>query len=763
MCHRPTADALDGFLTSLPGPRVLGASVCLPATVCLGLVSPVVLAQPEVAAPGAPVMAVPLARPAPPDGGEIEVRAGRDNTVQQRRESTAAKIVIGREEIEKQGDATIGEVLRRLPGVTVLGAPGGRGGGIRMRGLGAGYTQILLDGERVPPGFSIESITPEQVERIETFRAPTAETGARAIGGTLNIVLREGQRANPDDLKLTRSFEHGEGSTQLQWVHNLRGGPLTGNFTLSLNDQKRPDANTVWTQAQTGAQDEESRLRNARWLGQRQAVHASARLQWRGEQGKSLTLMPFVVYSDNDSEGRVQLQRTLSPVLGSPLFEQASARVDTRSLFRMARLNGQWAQRASADDRLELRFGLGQSRYDYRLDQFADVGASGLLPDQFETQDFTDDSLSLNGKWTRALDDGQQWVSGLEFEGVNRREAANLAVSEDAGDLQARTRRWAAYTQHERKITPHWSVHAGLRHERITTEGSSDAGERHNESAVWTPLAHALWRPRPDSRDQVRLSLTRSYKTPTLYNLVARPVPSRETNSPTRPDRVGNPDLRPELASGIDLAAERYLAGGGVLSANLFHRRINGLIRYVTLQQDSPAWAPGERRWVSSPLNVGYAITQGLELEAKFRLDQVWPAAAPVDIRSNMSLFRSRVKAVPGPDNRLDQQPDMTANLGGDYRLRSLPLTLGGNFNFNPDYDTRRTLEQGSYQGVRRVLDAYGLWRFSPSAGLRLTVSNLQPRTHVTATRFEGAGFAERTRTETSSWRTVQLRLEMKI
>jgi iron complex outermembrane receptor protein len=120
----------------------------------------------------------------------VEVTGGRSDT-ELRRQSTAAKIVIGRDEIERQGDSTLGEILKRLPGVT-LGGPPGRGGQIRFRGLGAGYTQILLDGQRVPPGFQIDSISPEQIERIEILRAPTAETGARAIGGTINIITREG-------------------------------------------------------------------------------------------------------------------------------------------------------------------------------------------------------------------------------------------------------------------------------------------------------------------------------------------------------------------------------------------------------------------------------------------------------------------------------------------------------------------------------------------------------------------------------------------
>jgi iron complex outermembrane receptor protein len=698
-----------------------------------------------------PASATPsAASPASADLGQVEIRSNRNNDTEVRRESSAAKIVIGREEIEKQGDATLGEVLKRLPGVTVQGAPG-RGGAIRMRGLGGGYTQILLDGERVPPGFSIDSLTPEQVEKIEIMRAPTAETGARAIAGTINIVLREGQKANPDDLKITRSQEHGEGSTVLNWVHNLKTQPLNGTVTLSLMDQYRPDESTSAITSDPGV----DRIRFNESVGRRKALHGNARLQWKGEQGRTLTLTPFVVYSDYTSPGQVQIRETEGGLRSD------SAQTLNQSIFAMARLNGQWAQRLSADDRLEVRFGLGQSRYDFRLDQTG--AADVLLFNGFETQNFVDRSGSLNGKWTRAMDNGHQIVSGLEFEGVRRVEEANAAVDEDGGDIRARTMRWAAYAQDEFKINANWSAYTGLRYESILTEGTSEQGLKSNTSSVWTPLLHALWKPDPAKRDQVRMSLTRSYKTPTLYNLVARPVPSREANSPTRPDRVGNPDLRPEMATGIDVAFERYLPGGGVLSANVFHRQITDLIRYTVAQQNSPSWAPGQDRWVSSPINLGDATTQGIELEAKFRLNQVLAAAWPVDIRSNLSLFSSRVKQVPGPDNRLDQQPGMTANFGADYRVRSIPLTLGGNLNWNPDYDTRRSEQQWAYQGTKRVLDVYGQWRFSAATALRLTVSNLTPRDYLTSSTYSGNGVSETSQNSSPNWRNVQLRLEMKI
>jgi outer membrane receptor for ferrienterochelin and colicins len=685
------------------------------------------------------------------DMGRIEIRGNRSDDTQSRRESTAAKIVIGREDIEKQGDATLSEVLKRLPGVTIGGAPG-RGGAIRMRGLGNGYTQILLDGERMPPGFSIDQLTPEQVEKIEIMRAPTAETGARAIAGTINIVLREGQKASPDDLKLTRSMEQGAGSNQLNWVHNLQTEPVTGTVTISVVDNDRVDQSTTTTEAS----DLTDRVRELSSLSHRKAMHANARLQWKGEQGRSLLLTPFVVYSEYDNLGKIAVRTTED----TPLSDAVQANSGSR--FKMARLNGQWTERLSADDRLDVRFGVGQSHYDYRLDQ---TGAAGVTTDSgqpllrngFETQNFVDNSYSLSAKWSRALDNGHQIVSGLELEGVKRNEEGNAALSEDGGSLTASTRRWAAYTQDEFKINPQWSAYGGLRYEKLLTEGTVDGVLKHNDSGVLTPLLHAVYKPDPQKRDQIRMSLTRSYKTPSLYQLVARYVPALGENSWTQADRTGNPDLKPELATGVDLAFERYLEQGGILSANVFRRNISNLIRSTTSYDASTG------RYISSPTNVGDAVTQGLELEAKFRLDQWVTGALPVDLRANASFFHSRVRDVPGPNNRLDQQPDMTGNLGGDYRLRSLPLTLGGNFNWNPGYDTRRTEQQWAYQGAKRVVDVYGLWKVSSNTGVRLTVSNLTPLDYVTGSTFRSGGRYESATTTARNWRNVQLRLEMKI
>ncbi len=307
---------------------------------------------------------------------------------------------------------------------------------------------------------------------------------------------------------------------------------------------------------------------------------------------------------------------------------------------------------------------------------------------------------------------------------------------------------------------PHWSTHLGARYEGLTTQGNTSDGDVTNRNSIFTPLMHAMWRPNPDSRDQVRMSLTKSFKTPTMPTLLARRAYVRDgLNSETNPDVSGNPNLKPEIATGLDVAIERYLPQGGVLSASVFHRRVQNLIRNKLIHKSEDI----QGRFLSRPENISEAVTEGIELEAKFRMDQ-WIADAPhIDLRNNLSFYRSRVLSIMGPDNRLDQQPSMTANFGADYKLKSAPLTVGGNINYNPGYSTRLSAEQLTTISQKRVMDVYGLWRVDSSTAWRLTLSNLNPLSYYTGSAYSGNGVTESSRTQNRSWTNVQILLEKKL
>jgi len=703
---------------------------------------------------------------------QIEVTATRDNDSEQRRQSTAAKIVIGREEIERFGDSTLGEVLRRLPGVTTQG-PAGRGGPPRMRGLGAGYTQILIDGQRVPPGFSLESLTPEQVDRIEILRAPTAETGARAIGGTINIITREGYRRRVNDLRLGLGVENGQVSPGLFWTRNDTAGDLTYNLSAGLLRGQRltQGARTHTLQlcdddrACDALRDEtETTTRN---LDHRLHLNLSGRLQWRLSDTDSLVLMPMVF--GNRSDGT--RDTVVSAVDGAPAPVYSATHTDSDSRYTLARLNGQWRGRLGSGWRLEAGGGLSQGRgHSQSLRTETRTGGPLLIDESADSRDRT---LLLTTKASKLLDSDHSLVSGAEIERVTRSETfvRNLdgsagdggPAADTDGDLRAQSQRLALYAQDEWALTPNWAVHAGVRWEGIRTRSDrSDDSRTDNRSSVLSPLLHAVWKPDPKARDQIRISLTRSYKPPTLQSLVARYRESLGVNSPTNPDRNGNPDLKPELATGIDIAFERYLPQGGVLSANVFHRQIRDYIRSTAeLQADGPLAG----RYLLQPRNSGRALTQGIELEARFRLDQLIDGAPPVELRNNLSLFRSRVRDVPGPDNRLDEQPHATANLGADHRFRGTPLTLGGSLNLTPGHRTQLSDTDAVRAGRKRQFDAYALWVFNPGVQLRLLASNLVAEDHLAARSSQQAtrGITELKTSTTPTHVNWQLRLELKL
>jgi outer membrane receptor for ferrienterochelin and colicins len=718
-----------------------------------------------------PVPSPASATASAPNAQRVEITGGRASDAEQRRQSTAAKIVIGREEIERFGDSNTLEVLKRLPGVTIPGAPG-RGGVPRLRGMGGGFTQILIDGERIAPGFSLDSVAPEQIERIEILRAPTAETGARAIAGTINIVMREGFRKKINDINLGVQFEHGGISPSLGWTRNDSFGDWIVNSSLSLfrNQQVNSSRSHREDTPPGGGAPLLVQGSTTQSDGQRQGGSFNARLQWRDDQGTSLLITPLLVHSTSSNRAL----GTLDQPVGSPAAEYATSDTHTDSRFSLARLNANLNHRIAEGPRLEWRASLTSLRSRSAQARREQDGSGALLRTIDDDSDTRDRNASLGLKALTLLGEGHSGVAGLEFERNRRVQARSTLqdgtplLTEFGDNLEASARRYSAYAQDEWAIDPQWAVHGGLRIEGITTQGAGANGSvERNTSRVLTPLLHTVWKFDEKSRDQVRASLTRSYRSPDLNQLIGRPSLNRVDtapgpNSELTADTAGNPRLKPEVAIGIDIAFERYLAEGGVLSANLFHRRISDLIRTVVALEDV-SWSPSQPRFVARPQNIGQATTQGLELEAKFRLDQLIDNGPPTDLRANASIFRSRVNAVPGPHSRLAEQPGGTLNLGADHRFRGTPLSVGGNLNHTPGYRTRLQADRAIVQSEKNVLDAYALWTFSPELKLRLSLSNaLAPDTSAT-TIVEGAALTQTNRTTTQSFVNTQLRLEIKL
>lgn len=721
----------------LPLPRVIHLAV-------LSTLSATALAQAPVA-PAADTKPIQQVTISAPNGGDA------------RRDDTAGKIVVTREEILRFGDTNVGDVLKRLPGVTIAGVQG-RGGEVRMRGLGAGYTRILLNGELAPPGFSLDSLSPALIERIEVIRSGTADMTAQAIAGAINIILRRPVGLAQRELKLAvggqndhydRSINGRTGGKAGKLAYSLAGGVASGRFArpsqVSEDDTgsagKAPSAQEIDSVDAGG-------FRNLQLV-----PRVTATL----DGGQTVDVQSFINVRKFDGEST---DRARGQVAGVPfaVFDRDLNQSTNTTMRSSVKLSHQ----GSGGVRGEAKLGHDYARREEAIDWRSDVSGAAGVRRQETDSDYKDTAWNTTGKYSLPHSGEHLLSVGWDAERQQRQEWHTDRITPAGGSVgapvaqqfDATMRRIALYGQNEWTLDKHWSFYAGLRWESLAIRSEDrTGGPVRNNSRVLSPILHALWKIPGKKNDQVRLALTRTYKAPDVYKLTPRRYLSYN-NSAASPDSIGNPDLRPELAWGLEGAYEHYFSGGGLVSANLYARKIDDIAITELSYEDG--------RWLARQANGGKARTHGIELEAKFPLRGFWPQAPAIEVRSNLAFNWSTLDSVPGPDNRLESQTPVSANIGLDYKVASLPLTLGAGFNYQGGGPVRVSAEQFSYTGPKRLVDAYGLWKFSDKTSLRISAGNMLHQEYLARKRYVDASGTLRRTTVAPTFVVVRALLEHK-
>lgn len=650
-----------------------------------------------------------------------------------RREDTASKSVVTQEEIVKYGDTSTLDVLKRVPGVTITGST------VRMRGLGAGYTQILVNGDRPPPGFSLETLSPAVIERIEVSRAATADVSTQAVAGSINIILKRTIQTAQRNLRLgyaDERNEHGPNATVLLAdKEGARAWSLALNMSHSDEHRLISGEEAGWDASGVPNLARSSRANVDPMRGTN--LSFTPRVTWTLAPGEQLNVQGFVnaSRSSNDGEG------TTVTTLGAPLDYPALRNINHNGSDH-ARVEGNWT-RSRDGNKLDIKLSLGKGHSHRDLDRSA--GANLDAPMRFTSiprhtgywQVSTQGKYSYGGVEGHAFTIG--WDGGTTDSNEHMDKTDQLVGASPVVDLQrstAQIARIALFAQDEWRIQPLWSLYLGTRWEsvHIFTEGNRYAPLR-SRSNVFSPIVQTLYKLDAKGESQLRLALSRTYRAPSTGDLVPSRVESLN-NSSTEPDQVGNPALQPELALGVDAAFERFWSNGGLFSVSAGYREINNYIRRVVVEERPHYFS-------SMPVNAGRAHVFTLEVELKFRLNQLWRGMPPVDLRASVGRNRSRVDGVPGPYNRLDQQVPLSATLGADYR--GAALTMGGALMFSQGGPVQVSTTQLTRLQSRRELDLYGLWKFSAATQLRIAVNNLTGIDRTTDDSFvEGTGTVRR-------------------
>jgi outer membrane receptor for ferrienterochelin and colicins len=344
-----------------------------------------------------------------------------------------------------------------------------------VRGLGSGYTQITINGDPAPAGFSLDSLSTAQVERIEVIRSPRADT-AQAIGGVINIVLR---KAAPTQQKDTREFRA-----------NVRAadGKSSGGASGQMSSRRDQFAYTITASAD--AADTTSRwtdltdeFRNdAPLFARLSRVNTQNKVQTFGLAPKASLDLSADSKLQFDALAQHQRRRFTAfearrVLFGDPpSYPITNTYLDsvTNDLRATVGANHNAASGAQWETKLVANV----------LDVHSDAQLDGFTTDQRRLLDRTvnaklrDSSVTSTGRVATQLGDNHAIASGWSLQSTRRdedrvqREKVFITPLPDNLDegYKAKITRLSLFIQDEWKVSARLSGYAGMRWEQLKTD-----------------------------------------------------------------------------------------------------------------------------------------------------------------------------------------------------------------------------------------------------------------------------------------------------
>ncbi|MBN2565497.1 MAG: TonB-dependent receptor, partial [Candidatus Eisenbacteria bacterium] len=154
--------------------------------------------------------------------------------------------VMNSEGIEARGATNLYEALEGFPGIRVeQQCSACNFSMVRMQGLGASHTQILIDGQPVYSGlasvYGLQQIPAVNIDRIEVVKgAGSALYGPGAIAGVINIITREPAKEPETSASLSLGTHN---AADLSFVSSMRGAGSDAVVTVTTGSQDEIDEN----------------------------------------------------------------------------------------------------------------------------------------------------------------------------------------------------------------------------------------------------------------------------------------------------------------------------------------------------------------------------------------------------------------------------------------------------------------------------------------------------------------------------------------
>lgn len=602
----------------------------------------------------------------------------------------------GTEYFQRFEPLTAGDALKRVPSVTFLSdviesdAP-------RLRGLPPGYTQILINGERVPGGaddrsFFMDRIPAELISSVEIVRSSSARRTGDAIAGTLNINLRDGYELNGGYVRaggLVYDDNELEPSLGFLWGGEvgpgrlLLGGNLQGRHNPKKKESLRygdsPENNPDYATDDFDNREDQTDTRD----GKDYSFNGSYEIDAGDTNFK---LNGFYVKTDRTENERSfeydDATAVTGPVpTGNLLSDNANvAKIDQENFSIDGKLTQDWSAGKTSlrvsyakfiEDRRETEYEIG-----FDVDEGDDPEFEGALTEN----DLRDTEFSVKLDHEVPLGETMKFVFGGFYQDKNRR--LDIVEGEEEGEGSFD---WDQFSQNPTDLhgefedvettsatrikekrrdafalvegdTGSVKWEAGLRYENTKVRvrdflNDDDFANQSNSYDAFLPSAS--FKLSLTDHDRIIGSVARTLRRPN-FNYILPVVLEGEVGDN---DLLGNPGLDPETAWGFDLGYEHRM-GRGIVGVNVFYRKVKDLIELTNTGEEG---SDGEGSFVYTPMNVGDGKVWGVEFDLSTDLGFI--GLPNTGIFGNASWLDSEVRDELGK-RRFNDQSKYVYNFG---------------------------------------------------------------------------------------------------
>ncbi len=696
-------------------------------------------------------------------------------TYRNRTDTVAPELTYGQEFFQKFEPTSVGDQLKRVPGVAFT-SDIGEYDSPALRGLGAGFTQVLVNGRPIPGAGNdrsvfVDRIPAEIIDRIEIIRSPTADMDSQGIGGTINIILKDGTSLPPGviaraGLLYFPDTDLFRGSGAVSWSGRNPAETVAWSLTVDAQQRYNPkltrqevinDDTPGFEQSETGVDlfrpfDRNGSLSTERSeeLDTRRSFDLSVNGDITFQVGESSKLRFdgfYIRTRRTDTEQTLDLERDSVEDPWEVDAIELSKEPFTQDNFGVSGL-----YESKLADNMSFE---GQLRYSQFKEESSDntytFDDDGIDLDSFESTDIHSDGTEelteveafdifdreFSGDAAIKTDFGS-WSLKIGAAGKLKNRRVGQTLGEDLDDpddaetieseFRYRENRLDGFALAEFKLGGGAKLQAGVRgeytstHQRIRPDlASSEEEEASSSEFHLNPSAH-LQVPLGNGL-QARASVARTVRRPNIDQV----VPFHQVDDPEDNDiTVGNPDLEFETSWGVDAGLEQRIQRG-VVGLNFFYRRVNNLIALVntgvpSVPDADPDSEEGRAR-IYTYDNVGNGEVYGVEFDLSAPLTFI--GLENTGIFANYTrLWSSRIEPNLDQEVGFDGQPEYVYNFGLTQEFPTLGASAGFSYRKQGE-SVSWFLGEEEHQIYGGALEAYVEKRVTKNFVIRLSGSNL--------------------------------------